>query len=158
MTFNYCQSCFKKTPQTADIVKFCIHCGKSFENIENYKSIASKSNYIENYDNKKYREKLMARMEGKNISKSTVDKEIDEDEDGNENEDLDVEIDDNVEVPDIDKLKVEIDIPDNSGVPLGTMAKGAARQPKQKSNQQVILDKKQFLAEFQKSASTLRNK
>lgn len=165
MNFYYCQSCFKKTPQTASIVTKCSHCGKVSEVSEDYNPRPSQrkiiNEMVNNWDNAEYRKRLIDRAAAEKQRRIRPEVEIDNlnddlDEDIDENNDGDTE-DDNISVPHINKLKVEVEIPENSGIPIRSLAKGAARRQKVKpKDKQIKIDKKQFLANFQKSASTLR--
>lgn len=153
MNFYYCQSCFKKTPQTTSVVTKCSHCGVASEtNITNSNTRPT----VPQIGSQDYRQQLINRAEKQRRIRPEV--EID-DLDGSLDEDMDENDDgaedENVSVPHINKLKVEIDIPQNSGMPVRSLAKGAERKARTKTKGKKI-DKKQFLAEFQKSASTLR--
>ena len=160
MNFYYCQSCFKKTPQTASVVTKCSHCGKASEISSDYNPHPSQhkiiNQMVNNWSNAEYRKRLIDRAAAEKQRRISAEVEIDDlDEDiENEIDDNDVE-DDNVSVPHINKLKVEVDIPQNSGISVRSLAKGAERKTRTKTKGKKI-DKKQFLAEFQKSASTLR--
>jgi predicted amidophosphoribosyltransferase len=75
MQSNYCQSCFKKTTQTVDIVKFCAHCGKPFSEItSSITKPPSVSNPPWEYskptkqsESKEYREKIISRHKNKRL-------------------------------------------------------------------------------------------
>lgn len=162
MQSNYCQSCFKKTTQTIDIVKFCAHCGKPFSEVTS--SIAAKPQNVisppweytapvkelEKRDNRKYREKILSQTRNKRLEDNDED-DIDDDVDDFDGEE------DNVRVPNISKLDVEIDIPRNEGQTLKSLAQGAPRKPKQKIKAPKV-NQKEFLANFLKSASSLKKR
>mgnify|MGYP001601855481 CR=1 FL=1 len=151
MNFYYCQSCFKKTPQTISVVTKCSHCGSVSET----NTISSVRPTTPQVGSQEYRRQVINRAERNVRAKVEIDTDLDEDNDLDTNID---EIDDeNISVPHIDKLKVELDLPVNTGASVRSLAKGAKRQERPKSKtKSVKIDKKQFLADFQKSASTLR--
>ena len=155
MNFNYCQSCFKKTPQTADINKFCAHCGKPFVNLASVAPMPSSDllQRIKIMEDEEYRKRLIQRAESKKLDKLEL--ELDDDTELDDN--LGVEEDVN-NVPSIKELKVEIDIPQQSAAPLRSLASNKPRQPKppDKHKKRTKQEKQAFLAEFQKGASALR--
>lgn len=157
MNYHYCQACFKKTPQTVDIIKFCAHCGKPFlENIN--QSTLSHGNLTRDLTRKSLRDKL--RQQLKSNHKQSI---IDDDQD-NDTDDLlddnDIESDDNIRVPNIHKLDLEVDVQQDKGVAISHIAQAAKRQPKPEntSNKKTKFNKKQFLAQYQKEASSIRQK
>jgi hypothetical protein len=144
MNFIYCQSCFKKTPQTIDIVKFCAHCGKSF-------SISQ--GIIDNRN--KSTDSLSSIIKRKAIKTAIFYGQDDED---NENNDIEEDLSNQEEiqsVPNIQKLEIEVDIPKEPVYTVGSIAKGLPRKAREKQNIKPI-DKEKFLEEFLKSASSLR--
>lgn len=158
MNFYYCQSCFKKTPQTSSIITKCSHCG-AHSTDTSISNISANNRLVPEINSKEYRQEIINRAEKKGRIRAEIEMgagDIDEDE--NENnldiDDNDAE-DENVSVPNINKLKIEVDIPENSGIPIRSLAKGSTRKTKTKTKGKKI-DKQQFLADFQKSASTLR--
>lgn len=161
MQSNYCQSCFKKTTQTVDIVKFCAHCGKPFCEVGSY--TATKSSSVSNppqeyikptkeKENKEYRERIISRARNKRLMEDVSD----DDEDEDDIDDLQGD-EDNVRVPNINQLSVEIDIPQNTGQTLKSLAQGAPRKHKEKIKAPKV-NQKEFLANFLKSASSIKNK
>ncbi|MEK6878286.1 MAG: hypothetical protein AABY22_01690 [Nanoarchaeota archaeon] len=154
MNFYYCQSCFKKTPQTTSVITKCAHCGKGSEINTINNNVRQTTPPI---GSNEYRQQLINRSERQNRIRAEVEIETsNHDEDIEDLEgDFDNVNDENVSVPNIDKLKVEVDIPKSSGMSVRSLAKGAQRKTKTKTKGKKI-DKQQFLADFQKSASTLR--
>lgn len=157
MNFYYCQSCFKKTPQTSSIVTCCSHCGKYFVDTSiNNVTFTGGSTSIPEIGSREYKQQLINRAEKQRRIRREVEMDIIDDDLETDAEDDGVD-DENISVPNINKLKVEVEIPENSGIPVRSLAKGVARQQKVKlKGKQIKIDKKQFLADFQKSASTLR--
>lgn len=147
MNYLYCQTCFKKTAQISDMVKFCSHCGKPFN--ESLVSTPSKPTYTQptNSTTEVYRQLLAKR--GIKIEDDDEEEEgIIENEDG---EDI-------LSVPDIKKLNVDVDIDRNKGFSVRSLAQGAApRKPRSDTVKPKKRDKN-FLKNYLKSAAALRPK
>ena len=161
MNYHYCQFCFKKTAQGSDIVKFCAHCGKSFSEVSNSSqalsnktvtpSILQSQRDRDQDDNREVYKRLLAK---RGIS-------IDDDDDDELDNDAEDDVNDNdISVPSISKLQVEIDIPQDTGIPIRALARSAKREPRSANNKTKVVkvNKKKFLAEYLKSASSLRPK
>lgn len=151
MNYHYCQSCFKKTPQTADIIKFCSHCGKPFieASASELTLINNSSNHTASQPKQTLRDKFRERLDIKHNQLTT------DDNDDDESDDNYTEV---TKVPELNGQELEVDIPQERGITIGNVAKGAKRQPRPKSagNKKVKLDKKQFWAQYQKEASAIR--
>lgn len=153
MNVIYCQKCFKKTPQTVDIPKFCSHCGKPF--------IEASASTITNIDFQSSSNKQSPQLQSK---RSELRRRADIEGDLDNFDDLETEIDDEndeVSVPNINKLDVEVDIPKETAAPLRSVARNTPRQPRTKTStnpKTKKIDKKKFLAEFQKQASAIKPK
>ncbi len=148
MNFNYCQSCFKKTPQTTDITKFCAHCGKPFVNLASIPN--PQASLQPQAGSEEYRKRLIQRAESRKFE-FEIDEDTELDDNGSAEEDVD-------RVPDIKGLKVEIDIPQQNATPLRSLASNKPRQPKppDKHKKRTKQEKQAFLENFQKEASALR--
>ena len=141
MNFVYCQNCFKKTEQNAEIVKFCAHCGKSFIASSNTNAIQHTSPNATNY------KQLLAKR-----GISEIDDE-DENDDSNN-------IDEDISVPHIKKLQLDVEIPQERGLPIRSVAKNTKRTPKPEApeNKRTNFNKKQFWEQYSKEASSIRKK
>lgn len=164
MNYHYCQFCFKKTAQGSDIVKFCAHCGKSFSEVSSSSqassnkttthSIPTSQRDRDQNDNREVYKRLLAK---RGIS---IDDDEEDDKLGGDLEDNGNDNDDDVSVPSISKLQVEVDIPQDTGIPIRSLARSAKREPRNVNSKTkaVKVNKKKFLEEYLKSASSLRPK
>ena len=160
MNFNYCQSCFKKTPQTTDITRFCAHCGKPFINLASVPSTSStllrqieRQASDEQASDQEYRRRLIQRAESKKLNK--LEFELDDDTELDDNNIPEEDVD---RVPNIKGLKVDIDIPQQNAMSVRSLASERPRpiKPPDKHKKRTKQEKQAFLAEFQKGASALR--
>ena len=159
MNYHYCQACFKKTPQITDVVNFCSHCGKSF--LEDNDQPTTSNNIIISTTTPQHRQtfkdKSRERLQFKNRQKST---NHEDDETDDLLDDNSTESNYNAKVPNINKLDLEVDITQDRPAAIGSIAQGIKRQPKPENtnNKKVKLNKKQFWAQYQKEASSIRKK
>lgn len=155
MNYHYCQVCFKKTPQTTDIIKFCAHCGKSFSEPENLSiSTTNNSTKFICLPSKTFKDKARERLESKSRRQSV-------EEDGDEINDLlddDIESDYGAQMPNINKLDLEVDLSPDQGVSISNIARGAKRDARIDNTKKVKINKKKFLEQYKKEASAIRNK
>lgn len=153
MSDVYCQSCFKKTAQTVDIVKFCSHCGKPFINIDVATTKPEKkvSPPPSSFNQAKLR--ILAKQ-------ADIQGELDEVEDDDDLDDVHDSDDENLKVPRLSQLEVDVEIPKANGAPIRSVASGAKRKDKPTSSNTKgkKFNKKQFLKEFQKQSSAIRSK
>ena len=161
MHYLYCQSCFKKTAQTSDIVKFCAHCGKPFD-----ESFAVSKQFIEPVwaDNRK---EIIGKSSTDHLP-TTTDfyrcllakrgiKEV-EDDDLEEGNDDDNARGEDVSVPHIDKFQVDVDIQRDKGISVKSLARNVPRKPRTQTTSKPKKRDKNFLQEYMKSAAALRPK
>lgn len=163
MNYHYCQFCFKKTAQGSDIVKFCAHCGKSFSEIASSSQTTKRPKppsletprEQERNDNREIYKKLLAKRGISVIDDDNEELETDD----NDNDNDDGNYDDNISVPSITKLQLDIDIPQDTGIPVRSLARSAKREPRPNNKTKVVkVNKKKFLEEYCKSAAALRPK
>lgn len=171
MNYYYCQFCFKKTAQESNIVKFCAHCGKSFHEATNSNQTLPDQSIISSYvmknqnnqkknNNREAYKKLLIKRgisiydEGKDNDELDNDIEIENNNDDNSNND------DNISVPSINKLQMEVDIPQDMGIPVRSLARAIKKEPRITNNKTkaIKINKKKFLEEYLKSASAIRPK
>jgi len=150
----YCQSCFKKTPQTTDLVKFCAHCGKPF--LETGASSHSQHKELSNSSKREELQKRIALAE----RKYSIDYEKEEDEDDGDSNDNETELDTIDNQPDFrhsgrKSVGIEVELPTNNGVPIRHVARSAKRTPKPETKRGKF-NKKKFWEQFRKEASALR--
>lgn len=169
MNHVYCQHCYKKTPQTTDLVKFCAHCGKPFiETNANTKpqskpevnnSSRSKSTLSQEDEQTLIRLKRLAAFKKAELE-ATIDEDDEtevDDPDFDDDSDINLPTTEELRVPKINKLKVDVDIDNDKGVPVRALAKNAKRQPKQEKVRKKF-DKKKFLEQYSKEASAIKPK
>lgn len=160
MNYHYCQFCYKKTAQGSDIVRFCSHCGKSFSEttastLQTPNKTSETQKIIQQFSNIDSRTKSSIEA----YKRSLANRGLSEVDDGNDNDDDDFDRDDNIKVPNISKLQVDIDIEQNSGTPIRSLASGAQRKPRAETNKPSIkLNKKKFLQEYRKQAAAIKPK
>ena len=156
MNYHYCQFCFKKTAQGSDIVKFCAHCGKSFNEITSSNQASINKSVISPFIS----ESQVDKNQGNNretyrklLAKRGISVDDDDDDDETDN-------DSDISVPSISKLQIEVDIPQDVGVPMRALARSSKKEPRLNNNKTKIVkvNKKKFLEEYLKSASAIRPK
>ena len=166
MNYHYCQTCFKKTPQTIDIIKFCAHCGKSFGEEERpphpspHKVVSQVNSFIPRHK-QTLRDKFRERLNNQRAELTITDNEDDDSDDSTivDNDDND-NFDKVIKVPDLHGQQLEVDIGQEYVVPICSLAQGIKRQSKieHTNSQKTQLNKKQFWAQYQKEASSIRKK
>lgn len=144
MNYHYCQSCFKKTAQGSDIVKFCAHCGKPLVSESNFTSAAAPkqpNHTIPNSSLEAYRRALAKR--GLDL------------EDAVDENDGDA-YDENIRVPNMERLEAEVNIDQQSAIPIRSLAKSAPRPVRTDNKKAAKINKKKFLQEYQRQAAAIR--
>lgn len=147
MNYNYCQFCFKKTPLTTDIAKFCTHCGKPFIEVNSTSTNTPKHSVSSDIE---YRKKIIQ------LAEQRYDDEIETDssDDFGDNEDSQVN-----KLPKIDELDIEIELAEQTGTQVRNLARNnPAKKKKEKVKQKpkTKREKEEFLKRFQKEASAIR--
>ncbi len=151
MNYHYCQSCFKKTAQASDVIKFCSHCGKPFGETTTAVSNVIKPSFPVNQPTSSSSISAYKKLLEKRGIKEDDDEDVDDD--------IISDSDEINKLPDIKQLSLEVDIVRDTGVPIRSLASGAKRKPKpETSNKSIKINKKKFLQEYQRQAASLRPK
>lgn len=158
MNYLYCQSCFKKTAQTSDIIKFCSHCGKSFTEVtaihesRRTPSITTNSIIETTSSTRDVYRKILAKRGIKEIEGDDNDNV---NEDNGDNDDSH-NTEENTRVPDINKLDVDVKIFQSKGISVKSLAKNTPRKARVDSNVKHKKRNKSFLSDYLKSTASIR--
>ena len=152
MNYHYCQFCFKKTAQGSDIVRFCSHCGKSFCEVANATPNVQSTPTANHPVNKSVAHNSSIEAYRKILAKRGIRDDEDDPIEDNDGDEVD-------RVPSISKLDIEVEIQKDRGVPIRSLASNSKREPRvETKTKPVKINKKKFLQEYQRQASSLRPK